>query len=332
MQPNLTTVSSATAHAQHAAADENVLRFPWLVFVRAFRYCTADTKKFLYKQCAGVLISPSHVLTSAFCVRWQMRNHTKECFDLSDLLIGEEEASVKASHVLVTLNTDNAKDRGISWQMDKMSIHGSFDLMEREPRRFDIAIIQLEDWIDWQKYGIAPICLTRTLFAAPDDLHGLNATIVGWEVQGSVGKNIQDGNIRQQREQITILSNEHCKEKLRTVKKDEHNPQIPFLCANLTKNAFLNTHGNPIQLQKNGRFYLLGLSTGGTKSDGQFNAEMPEFYTNVLNYCEFISANSRYEGGCNMARNSNCGVLKARENLTVGDGAFEISDESADER
>ncbi|KAL3120385.1 hypothetical protein niasHT_009210 [Heterodera trifolii] len=25
-----------------------------------------------------------------------------------------------------------------------------------------------------------------------------------------------------------------------------------------------------------------------------------------------------------MARNSNCGVLKARENLTVGDGAFEI--------
>uniref|UniRef100_A0A914HG67 Peptidase S1 domain-containing protein n=1 Tax=Globodera rostochiensis TaxID=31243 RepID=A0A914HG67_GLORO len=260
--------------------------YPWIVFVQSFKYCANPPNTHIFVQCTGALISENYVITAAYCVRWNLLKLSK-CLGKNDTnILGlqftqPDELFVRAG----SSEVNRANRMGVS----KISVPELFEFTQPEPRRFDIALIRLKTRLQRQEYGIPPICLSRAL----NSLEGQMATTVGWELKDYLMPNTLSVHSLSE-ERVPILARSHCPRMLQ-LPDDEYNQFNTFVCAGKTNRSVISgIYGNPMQIKRNGRFYLVGLSSSSFIKPH----ETSDIYANVSSYCGFISAVTRSEVRC----------------------------------
>ncbi|XP_068206840.1 trypsin-1 isoform X2 [Palaemon carinicauda] len=233
--------------------------FPWQAHIRISGY-----------QCGGVLINHFFVATAAHCVH-----------------------KARLNQITVHLGEFDTKDTGEyseplpkeTFSVLEKRLHPNFKYMLTQPDRYDIAVLRLNRPVHYRE-NILPICLPGT----NDDFGGDVGVVAGWgKTDNSFGKT---GTNILRKVMVPIIDNEEC---LRWHHHKGIDVKLHFemFCAGHSEgkmDACLGDSGGPLVVQKEGRWFLAGITSAGF---GCAVDHQPGIYHKVSVTSSWIAANVR---------------------------------------
>lgn len=233
--------------------------FPWQAHIRISGY-----------QCGGVLINHFFVATAAHCVH-----------------------KARLNQITVHLGEFDTKDTGDypeplpkeTFSVLEKRLHPNFKYMLTQPDRYDIAVLRLNRPVHYRE-NIIPICLP----GPNDDFGGDVGVVAGWgKTDNSFGKT---GTNILRKVMVPIISNEECL-RWHHYKGIDVKLHFEMFCAGHSEgkmDACLGDSGGPLVVQKDGRWFLAGITSAGF---GCAVDHQPGIYHKVSVTSSWIAANVR---------------------------------------
>lgn len=206
--------------------------FPWQAHIRISGY-----------QCGGVLVNHFFVATAAHCVH-----------------------KARLNQITVHLGEFDTKDTGEhaeplpkeTFTVLEKRIHPNFKYMLTQPDRYDIAVLRLNRPVRYRE-NILPICLPDP----SEDFNGAVGIVAGWgKTDNSFGKT---GTNILRKVLVPIISNEECL-RWHHLKNIDVKLHFEMFCAGHSEgkmDACLGDSGGPLVVQRNGRWFLAGITSAG---------------------------------------------------------------------
>ena len=240
--------------------------FPWLVSLREFN------DVYLYDHfCAGILITPSHVLTAAHCV-----------------------SKLNSRNLLAILGLHQRNDVSLyakrnTYAVSGITVHENY---RRSTNENDIALITLERPAELNE-NVSIICLPSPGgFQNFDSLSHKVFSVAGW---GLNEFDVPSVDLKQTKMQILNANESQC-----TNNMNDHNRNLVYCARSLNSEANIcsGDSGGPLTLLEDGQSTLIGIASYVTAyklkaSDTKVycSPTTPSFYTRVSLYIDWIIQN-----------------------------------------
>ena len=235
-------------------------KYPWMVGLKVIK----DSA--LY-NCGGSIISHSYILTAAHCF-----------FDESNQLIPTSDVMVGIADHRQSSTDDDVPGVTREVRVQEVIIFRDYNDFGVD---FDIALIKLQEPLDFTAKEVGPICLPEN-----DDqtFAGIQSTAVGW------GLLVEGGNQPDvlMEVQVPILEAAACQ----TMYAALFDITERMICAGLEeggKDACEGDSGGPLSVVEGGRHVLVGITSFG---EGCARPEFPGVYARVSKFLNWIKENT----------------------------------------
>ncbi|XP_077292462.1 serine protease 33 [Arctopsyche grandis] len=221
--------------------------FPWQAHIRIGDY-----------QCGGVLVSRWFVATAGHCVQ-----------------------RARAKDIAVWLGALDTRAQAPPAERHKVSqkiVHPLFRYRITQPDRYDLALLLLSRPAVLGTH-VLPVCLPNSEWGFNGPLAGRTALVAGW---GSTGHgSAPRGTHRLRSAIVPILSTEECImwHRSKQISVEIHSEMICAGHSDGHQDACLGDSGGPLVIMKDGRYYLVGITSAGF---GCGIDHQPGIYHNVL--------------------------------------------------
>ncbi|XP_003739796.1 trypsin-1-like [Galendromus occidentalis] len=237
--------------------DANFGEFPWQAHIKIGR-----------QQCGGALVSHNYVLTAAHCVHLNPLRRITVVLGAFDIQSTRYARSSSAR----------------TYRIVEKKIHPNFAFSASQPDRFDVALLRLDQHVQYQE-NILPVCLPPRGWT----FEGWRATVTGWG-KTDASLNNRYGTRVLQKVQVPIITRQECEKwhQLRGI----HIKIFPeMMCAGYKegkRDACVGDSGGPMTLFLNGRWTIVGITSAGF---GCAQSHQPGIYHQVSVSVDWILAN-----------------------------------------
>nr|XP_029717609.1 melanization protease 1-like [Aedes albopictus] len=217
-------------------------------------------------RCGGSLINTRYVLTAAHCV-YRVREY--------DIILRLGEWDIEQNPDCEENDDYDCNPEVIFANVSRIIVHPEYKSYTKVN---DIALLRMKQALPRTYTShIMPICMPFSTELMHDSFTDKTGSVVGW------GQNENGRNHRKMYTEVTTISNERYKHITGKSLKDSQ------MIAQTLTGTCNDQSGNPLQMQINDTYYLIGIASYGPPC--AYQTMVPMVYTRVTSYMDWILEN-----------------------------------------